>query len=385
MANFSVSKVNQFYVASKLVEGTDGHLSASDGVGAIMPRFDAKNNELTFEYVSPGGIIRTDRINLGRITHKKARKAEKCRRPLLAKRITLSDLNGSASGNATLSSEGVDIIPGENYILGLEFIHYIGMSDQDKYYVTVAVHGTAGMTSAEFYTRMAYSIARNLSREPAALVDIYLVTSDTFDPASDTKVEIKPSELTDVKLAAAITANTKATGIVVKERILDNYEQGVGDHKPIDFVFSFDEICYNSVDMKWGYETDITLSSADSQTAKVYDGTNAEIALVMGNGRTIADMEYFYMGERGDQERHLGWPNNIRTKYLVDDTKEYDCLTMNFYFSPGDNDAGVRSTKVINIVAVKGDVISAIVTKLAEYGITFKANDAGKENGETDF
>lgn len=385
MANFSVSKVNQFYVASKLVEGTDGHISVSDGVGAIMPRFDAKNNELTFEYVSPGGIIRTDRINLGRITHKKARKAEKCRRPLLAKRITLSDLNGSSSGNATLSSEGVDIIPGENYILGLEFIHYIGMSDQDKYYVTAAVHGTAGMTSAEFYTRMAYSIARNLSREPAALVDIYLVTSDTFDPASDTKVEIKPSELTDVKLAAAITANTKATGIVVKERILDNYEQGVGDHKPIDFVFSFDEICYNSVDMKWGYETNITLSSADSQTAKVYDGTNAEIALVMGNGRTIADMEYFYMGERGDQERHLGWPNNIRTKYLVDDTKEYDCLTINFYFSPGDNDAGVRSTKVINIVAVKGDVISAIVTKLAEYGITFKANDAGKENGETDF
>lgn len=385
MANFSVSKVNQFYVASKLAEGTDGHLSTSDGVGAIMPRYDAKNNELTFEYVSPGGVIRTDRINLGRITHKKARKAEKCRRPLLAKRISLSDLNGSTSGNATVSAENVDIIPGENYILGLEFIHYIGMSDQDKYFVTAAVHGTAGMTSAEFYTRMAYSIARNLSREPAALVDIYLVTSATFDPSTDTKVEIKPSELTDIKLAAAIAANTKATGIVVKERILDNYEQGVGEHKPIDFVFSFDDICYNSVDMKWGYDTDITLTSAESTTAKVYDGTNAETALVMGNGRTTADMEYFYMGERGDQERHLGWPNNIRTKYLVDDTKEYDYLTMNFYFSPGDNDAGTRSTKVITIVAVKGDVISSIVTKLAEYGITFKANDSGKENGETDF
>lgn len=105
----------------------------------------------------------------------------------------------------------------------------------------------------------------------------------------------------------------------------------------------------------------------------------------MGNGRTTADMEYFYMGERGDQERHLGWPNNVRTKYLVDDTKEYDYLTMNFYFSPGDNDAGVRSTKVITIVAVKGDIISSIVTKLADYGITFKANDSGKENGETDF
>lgn len=386
MANFSVSKVNQFYVASKLVEGTDGHLSTSDGVGAIMPRYDSKNNELTFEYVSPGGVIRTDRINLAHITHKKARKAEKCRRPLLAKRITLSDLNGSTSGNATVSGSNVDIIPGENYVLGLEFIHYIGMSDQDKYFVTAAVHGTSTMTSAEFYTRMAYSIARNLSREPAALVDIYLVTSDTFDPSTATKVEIKPSELTDTKLAAAITANTTATGIVVKERILDNYEQGIGDKKPIDFVFSFDEICYNSVDMKWGYETDITMTSAESQAATaVYDGTNAETALVLGNGRTTADQEYFYMGERGDQERHLGWPNNVRTKYLVDDTKEYDYLTMNFYFSPGDNDAGVRSTKVIIIVAEKGSVISSIVTKLAEYGITFKSNDTGKENGETDF
>lgn len=347
MANFSVNKVNQFYVATNLK--TDGeHLKVSDGVGTIAPFINEKYNELSFEYVSPGGVIRSDRINLGKITAATSARAESCRRALKIKRITLADLNGGAAGNATVEGAGVEIIPGESYIFGLEFIHYIGMSDQDKYYVTAAVQGMPGMTSSEFYVRMAYSIARNLSREPAALVDIYLAKDAVkFNPKTDVKVEISPAKLTDSELAKAIAANTSIKGIVIKERILDNYEQGIGDKKPIDFVFVFDEICYNSVDMKWGYETDMT----GQVNGEVFDGTNFDTALIVGNGRTTADMEYFYMGERGDQERHSAWPNNFPTKYLCNPNREYNFLTLNFYWSPGDNDEGVRSTKVLNIVS----------------------------------
>lgn len=376
MANFSVSKVNHLYVVKSLSEGTGGHLSPTDGVGSILPRLNEKYGELSFEYKSPGGVITSDRIQLGRITHKHAKKAENDRRPLTTKVVRLADLNGATAGNATTPDGTVDIIPGESYVLGLDFIHYIGMSDQDTYYVTAAVQGTDGMTASEFYVRMAYSIARNLSREPAPLIDVYLLKGAKFDPATDVKVEILTSEVTEAKLAAAIKANAAVKGIVIKERILDTYEQGIGEKKPIDFEISFDEVNYNSVDIKWGVCENVTLDSKAAAKAVVYDGTNADKALVIGNGRVTCDMEYFYMGERGDQERHAGWPNNVRTKYLADPDKEYDFLTMNFYWSPGDNDAGVRSTKVITLVAEKGAVISSIVTKLGELGVEFNSKES---------
>ena len=383
MANFSVSYVNQFYVAKKLAAGTNGHLTEADSVGSILPIYNAKYNELRFEYRSPGGVISSDRICLDNVTGKSARKAEKNRRPLTAKVIQMADLNGAAAGLVTTPDGSAEVIPGENYILGLELIHYIGASDLDKYYINGAVRGMAGMTSSELYVRMAFSLARNMSREPAPLVDIYLMKGTTFDPSNDTQVKVSAGDLSDKRLVDAIKANTAVKGVVIKERILNNYEQGVGEKSPVGFEISFDEVCYNSVDVKWGVATDIT--AADTSEAVVFNGSNGDKATALGNGRKIADMEYFYMGERGDQERHAGWPNNTPTKYLTDPTKEYDSLVINFYFTPGDQDAGCRSKKVIAIVAEKGNVISSIVAKLKELGMDFKANSVGKEDGETDW
>lgn len=367
MANFSVSKVNQFYVANKYVPfvgSSKTHLDLSDGVGAIMLIPNKKYNDIVFEYVSPGGIIRSDRIALDKITHVSATPASKCRRGLITRTIELKDLNGSATGNVTINDSSAYIVPGEAYILGLEFVRYIGISDQDKYYVNAAVQGTEGMTASEFYVRMAFSIARNLSREPAALIDIFVENNGKLE-----KIEVASAKLTEKALHDAISAYTKVTRIVLKERILDNYEQGIGEKMPVDFVLSFDEITYNSVDVKWGFSNDITPTADDVTYATVYNGANPDKAKGIGNGRKTADMEYFYMGERGDQERHAGWPNNVRTKYLVNPDAEYDHLVINFYWAPNDNDSGVRSTKVCNIVSPyiaaqsDGESVVSLLTK----------------------
>lgn len=366
MANFSVSKVNQFYVANKYVKfdgNSKPHLDLSDGVGAIMLIPNVKYNDFVFEYVSPGGIIRSDRIAMDKITHISATPAYVCRRGLITRTIELKDLNGSSTGNVTIDGSGAYIVPGEAYILGLEFVRYIGISDQDKYYVNAAVQGTEGMSASEFYVRMAFSIARNLSREPAALIDIFLENNGKIE-----KIEVASAKLTEKALYDAIAAYTKVTRIVLKERILDNYEQGIGEKMPVDFVLSFDEITYNSIDVKWGFSEDVTPSASVVTYGTVYNGSNPDEAIGMGNGRKTADMEYFYMGERGDQERHAGWPNNVRTKYLVDPDREYDHLVINFYWAPNDNDSGVRSTKVCNIVcpylprSADGDSVVAKLT-----------------------
>ena len=76
------------------------------------------------------------------------------------------------------------------------------------------------------------------------------------------------------------------------------------------------------------------------------------------------------MGERGDQERHAGWPNNVRTKYLVNPDAEYDHLVINFYWAPNDNDSGVRSTKACNIVSphiAYSDEGESVVSALAKF------------------
>ena len=47
------------------------------------------------------------------------------------------------------------------------------------------------------------------------------------------------------------------------------------------------------------------------------------------------------MGERGDQYRKIGFPNDIETKGLVDPTKNYDVFEIHYSFS----DTGVNSYK----------------------------------------
>lgn len=83
----------------------------------------------------------------------------------------------------------------------------------------------------------------------------------------------------------------------------------------------------------------------------VYDGVNdliwgkADVQVSennkVGNGKNIADLEYFLLGERGDQYRKIGFPNDIETKGLVDPTKNYDVFEIHYSFS----DTGVNSYK----------------------------------------
>ena len=63
--------------------------------------------------------------------------------------------------------------------------------------------------------------------------------------------------------------------------------------------------------------------------------------VVVGNGKRIADLEWFCMGERGDQYRNNGFPNVIPTTYLIDPSKEYNTLDVHFTF----RDTGVNSYK----------------------------------------
>lgn len=95
----------------------------------------------------------------------------------------------------------------------------------------------------------------------------------------------------------------------------------------------------------------------------------------IGTPRIAADMEYFYMGERGDFYRQVGYPYTIDTKYLVDNTGLYDSVELSFYFS----DEGVSpqaSEKQLVVLANKNNAVTAqIVADLTTAGITMTYNN----------
>ena len=83
---------------------------------------------------------------------------------------------------------------------------------------------------------------------------------------------------------------------------------------------------------------------------------------VLPEGQKIADLEYFCMGERGDQYRNAGWPNVIPTKYLVDPTAEYDLYTIHYAYV-GEGTHQEKSEKDIQFAVLKS-ASSAFKTKL---------------------
>lgn len=79
------------------------------------------------------------------------------------------------------------------------------------------------------------------------------------------------------------------------------------------------------------------------------------------NGYDVADMEYFYMGNRGDIYRGMGYPHNIETTYLVKETDNYNVLEIHYSYV-GANESVQKSEKDITIVST-GD-LGAIETAL---------------------
>ena len=84
----------------------------------------------------------------------------------------------------------------------------------------------------------------------------------------------------------------------------------------------------------------------------VSDVTSVAVGYIK-NGKRIADLEYFCMGERADLYRNVGWPNVVETEYVITPTEartnEYDVIDIH-YFYQGEGLNNDYSEKVITFV-----------------------------------
>ena len=334
--NYSVNQVRQLYVA-KALKTTP--VLASDAAGSIAVKNDTAKNHLYFEYKGADNLMRSDLIDIKNILYAKATDADDMAHKLKAVTVTLdSEVNAGAP------------VAGQDYILRIVFKQYVGMSDEDQYFKYGMVHAYAGMDADEFYKVLALSIAKNFSREVVPLIKVEVHSAGTtskggFDSAgymvvTPTTKDNGKSDTTNPYYAAD-TLVTDIDSIRITE-VEQPWRLGVMAQTPVYFTVQPVAVMVNSDERIW---------------ATVTEGTNGTI----GNGKEIADLEYFCMGERGDMYRGIGFPNNIVTTYLVDPTKTYYTFDIHYAYV-GNNESVQKSEKDITIVCSDKTEFNKIVT-----------------------
>lgn len=338
MATFSTNQVRQLYVATAL---KTPHVSAGDAAGSIAIKNDTAKNQLYFEYKGADNLMRSDLIDIKNILYAKATDAGDMAHKLKAVTVTLdSNVNSGAP------------VAGQDYILRIAFSQYVGVSDEDQYYKYGMVHAYAGMDADKFYKVLALSIAKNFSREAVPLIKIEVHSKDTkgkgkFD--SSGYMVVTPTTKDNGKSDSTNPYYDDDTSAVVTDidsiritEVEQPWRLGVMAQTPVCFTVQPVAVMVNGDERIW---------------ATVTEGTNGTI----GNGKKIADLEYFCMGERGDIYRGIGFPHNIATTYLVDPTKTYYTLDIH-YACVGNNESAQKSEKDITIVCADKTKFNEIVT-----------------------
>lgn len=386
MAIFSINQVRHLYVAKTLRSSRAALTTAGD----IYPKADTAKTTMYFQYMSPAGLVSSDKIDIKSITQAKATASGSMAHDLVKYKVAL-DSNVSATP-----------VAGQDYILRLAFRQYIGLSEEDQYFKYGNVHAYTSMTAEQFYQDMVASLNANMSKDTSKLVNVSLdgvkakavladnsaitVTAKTLGTAGNSikfaiddvaaataavvvttasgvttiTASLTADDKTIGDLAALIAANAAASALVVVTGtagttvvvedpavaltggsttgvLIEEAEQdwvlGTMPQAFIPFTPQFLTITVSSEDRIWG-------------TAAIVASTSS-----VDNGHIIADLEYFCMGARGDLYRNMGYPNVIKTTYLVDPTSVYDVLDIHYSYT-GSNESVQKSEKTITLVAV---------------------------------
>ena len=302
----SVNQVRQLYV----VNGAD-----TAKVGGIEVKETVDKKCVFLEVNGKGGLVRSDLIKKGNIISAKLTKAEKMATPLKEAKI------------AFVNPEY--LVAGQDYIVDIMVSNYITLAETSTLVKFGAVRATTSMKDSDFYLELAKSFARNFSREVNKFFEIYLEGDST---------------------GKEVTVNSKHEGtftaVIIKEVAQTaDYVRGEFPVTPVNF-----QVVPHTIYVDGGEVNPFTEEENGTVTLENQKGENSYI----GNGYELADTEYFCMGERGDWYRGVGYPNTIKTKYMIDETAEYDVIDINFYFE-GRGISAQKSEKLLTLVVPKGD------------------------------
>lgn len=314
MAVFNVNQNRHLYVAKSFVDVSSSAFPEDAATGTIgLKAIDnGMDKELYFVYKGVDASYKSDMIPVKNISSVKAVAAKDMVTPFKSYLVALNpDINDG------------EVVVGQDYILRIVLRQWIGMSDEDVYFKEGVVHGTSDMIAdpSKFYAKMKDSLDMAFSREIGA------------------------SRYSNPYLSFEVTGD----GLLITEKE-QPWTQGIESQEQVMFEVVPTTIYVDGADVIWG-----KVENKTAKKAEVVVGDNG-----FGNGHKIADLEWFAMGERGDQYRYMGYPNYIPTKYLVDPNEQYHVLEIHFAFTD-DGVNSYRSEKDITIVSADASVINSLV------------------------
>ena len=315
MATFSTNQTRQLYVATAN-NNTVFNKDTEEGA--------ALNHVYLTQINATKDPVRSDLIDPKNVLWVKYTPAADMARKLKTVTVTLDP-----------AAHDEDLTPnvGQDYILRINFRQYASLGNQDTYVKHGAVRIFKGMTASDFYREMAISLAKNFSRELTKLVEIKLSDGTVVKP-SDTKK----------------TLTGTYTSLIIEE-VEQEWTLGIKPQEAVYFDVIPATIAYSGEELTWGVTA------------------NGATATPVGNGKLIADLEYFCMGERGDVYRGIGWPNTIPTKYLVDETKTYDVIDIHYAYV-GSNESVQKSEKTLTIVGETANLAAIKTAIQTALGVT---------------
>lgn len=339
MATFSTNQTRQLYVATA---NNNTVFNKDTQTGAALKHAYLTQTNATDE------PVRSDLIDPKNVLWVKYTPAANMARDLKAVTVTL---------DATVN--GGEPIVGQDYILRINFRQYASLGDQDTYVKHGAVRAFKNMDASKFYASMAVSLAKNFSRELTKLVEIRLGLEKATDAAGKVDTVVVSANdkvddlIEDLKATGELAGNGGVANTFNSIIIAEVEQEWVRGIKPQEAVY-FDVVPATVLEageeVTWG---------------TVEEGVDGQV----GNGKLIADLEYFCMGERGDVYRGIGWPNTIPTKYLVDENKTYDVIDIHYAYV-GSNESVQKSEKTLTIVGETADLAAIKTAIQTALGVT---------------
>lgn len=406
MATFSENQVRHLYVTNTL-KASD--VVSTDAAGSIAVKYDTGKTQLYFKYMGPGGQTRSDLIKTASIISAKVTDADSLKRALKKYKLELDPTVNSGAP-----------VAGQDYVLRIAFRNYIGLSEEDQYFKYGVVHAITGMTAETFYQTLLSSLEKNFSREISKLLTFSLdgvkasvaMTTNAGITITAKQVGTAGNSLkfavASVSAAAAAVTTTTVSGVTTISASLTAAAKTIGDLKAL---IASDATASALITISG---TDATAVSAETTAVTLTGGTTTGIIFeeypqiwklgtfeqvpvnftlqpttivasgderiwgtitaqsatsYIKNGKNIADLEYFLMGERGDQYRYIGFPNIIKTTYLVDSDKAYNLIDIT-YFYEGTNESVQKAQKTITLAVPKVGDTNSVSNVLANSIVT---------------
>lgn len=211
-----------------------------------------------------------------------------------------------------ITATDADMVAGQDYLLHIGYRAFISQSDEDTHIEVGSAHC---YTTGDDVEKVLLELAKNLA----------------LNTKTQGLVEVKVTVSGTEKAISALSSSDVVDGIIIRE-LPQAWRLGLIQVSTVDFTVSAPYITKNLDEVPWATITDITAS----QTAT-------------GNGKKVADLEYFLLGERGDIYRGMGYPNVLPCPNMVDPSKEYDFIDIHYAYI-GANHAVQMSEKTITLV-----------------------------------